>query len=292
MTIPEAKIIVDNFHNNTGQYTEEELFLYTEAAQFLIRETGDPFYMMALGAQYYDMKKYDLALKYYEMAAELGNERAALGLGYIWYYGRTGTVDYKKAFRYFLQAKNDLNAQYKLADMFHNGYYVEKDESRYREMIEQMYREHYGKTDAWNNASIAIRLAKIRAEEGDKEESVSLLLEAKEDLAYCISINPFFGTFSLIQGVIRLLYELRNLDTGDLDFFDLYEVLRKPARVRFRYNGKVHDIESSEEEGGSVAVCLDGKWYRSVNDMMMNANTDGALISQDPWSVEDIRIIE
>ena len=101
MTIQEAQIIVDRFHRNNGNYTEEEFFLYTEAAGFLIHETKDSEIMLNLGGYYYDQKRYELALKYYEMAMAHGNGDAAIGLGYIWYYGRTGTVDYEKAFHYF-----------------------------------------------------------------------------------------------------------------------------------------------------------------------------------------------
>lgn len=81
--------------------------------------------MADLGGYYYELKKYDLALKYYNMAAELGSEGTEVCLGYVWYYGRTGKVDYEKAFHYFSMAGRNPVAEYKIADMYHNGYYVE-----------------------------------------------------------------------------------------------------------------------------------------------------------------------
>ena len=111
MTISEAQIIVDSFRKNNGHYTEDEFFLYTEAAGLIIRETNDPECMLELGGYYYEQKNYDLALKYYEMSAVLGYGAAIVGLGYIWYYGRTGTVDYEKAFHYFSMAGDDPIAQ-------------------------------------------------------------------------------------------------------------------------------------------------------------------------------------
>ena len=54
----------------------------------------------------------------------------------VWYYGRTGTVDYEKAFRYFSMAGHNPVAEYKLADMYHNGYFVEKDDVKYKEIIQ------------------------------------------------------------------------------------------------------------------------------------------------------------
>lgn len=60
-------------------------------------------------------------------------------LGYIWYYGRTGERDYKKAFEYFskMMDKGNLVAEYKVADMYKNGYYVDKDQNKYENMIKK-----------------------------------------------------------------------------------------------------------------------------------------------------------
>ena len=100
MTVNEAREIADEFREKNNP-TEEEIFLFTEAMNFLIEEEKNPGDMLYLGGVYYEMKQYDLALKYYEMAATMDFEPAFECLGYIWYYGRTGEVDYKKAFEYF-----------------------------------------------------------------------------------------------------------------------------------------------------------------------------------------------
>lgn len=63
--------------------------------------------MLELGGMYYDQRRFDLALKYYEMAAECGSVSAEVGLGYIWYYGRTGETDYEKAFYYYDKASKE-----------------------------------------------------------------------------------------------------------------------------------------------------------------------------------------
>ena len=100
MTIKEAKQIEEEFNGNNNP-TEEEIFLFTEAMNFLIEEMKNPGDMMHLGGFYYEMKRFDLALKYYEMAATMDYDPAYECIGYIWYYGRTGEKDYKKAFEYF-----------------------------------------------------------------------------------------------------------------------------------------------------------------------------------------------
>ena len=96
--------IYNDFNNNNGDHSEKDLFAFTEAAKFPIEETGDPEYIFFLGGVYCEESSFELALKYYVMAAEKNYEPALIGLGYIWYYERTGTVDYKKAFEYYSKA--------------------------------------------------------------------------------------------------------------------------------------------------------------------------------------------
>lgn len=88
-----------------------------------------------LGAQYYDGSRgfeqdFAKALKYYQMAAELGSRQAQENLGYCYYYGRSVPVDYEKAFHYFALGAFDghLISLYKIGDMYRNGYYVKKNE--------------------------------------------------------------------------------------------------------------------------------------------------------------------
>ena len=142
MTINEARDICRQFYKKTAP-TDEDIFMFTEAMEYLIAKTGDPDYMVDLGAMYYEQKRFDLALKYYEMAAESNNIYAVSNLGYIWYYGRTGTRDYEKAFYYFDKAAKmgDMIAAYKVADMYKNGYFVEKDKEKYKRTIEELYKK-------------------------------------------------------------------------------------------------------------------------------------------------------
>ena len=92
MTVNEARDIQNEFQENQNP-TEEEVFLFTEAMNFLIEEEHNPGDMLSLGGYYYEIKRFDLALKYYEMAATYDYDPAYECLGYIWYYGRTGLND-------------------------------------------------------------------------------------------------------------------------------------------------------------------------------------------------------
>ena len=145
MTVEEARKRYEQYkeeiHWQNNHEHEDALF---EVTEYLLNQTKDSWYSSDLGSYYYDRRQFDLALKYYEMTYELGDHDIAVCLGYIWYYGRTGTVDYEKAFRYFSEAAalgNDEGKR-KLADMYKNGYFVEPDYAKYCSIIEELYEAH------------------------------------------------------------------------------------------------------------------------------------------------------
>lgn len=119
MTVEEARKTVNDFHSGASR----DEFMFTEAMEYLIREEKRPQDMLSLGGHCYGNKNFDLALKYYEMAASYNYEPAWECLGYVWYYGRTGEKDYKKAFEYFSKCMERGNpvAAYKIADMYKSG---------------------------------------------------------------------------------------------------------------------------------------------------------------------------
>ena len=61
--------------------SEEDDFIYTEALSYLIEETKDPKYMCEMGWFYCKKKRFDLEIKYLELAAESGYLPAMEELG-------------------------------------------------------------------------------------------------------------------------------------------------------------------------------------------------------------------
>ena len=291
MTIKEAKEICARLECYDETLSEDDFFLYTEALGFLIEKTRKPKYMLALGSVYYARKDFDLALKYYEMAADLGSEPAIQGLGYIWYYGRTGTVDYEKAFRYFSSLKHNIVAQYKVADMYKNGYYVEKDYDKYKRIIERLYEDVKDMENPFAPVpEIFTRLASIRTKEGETDEAIRLYSEAKDVLAQRIEDNPFFGNLTIMKYLIKNLYELKAPDLKNIDLFDLYELLTKPVKVTFMYDGEEFVVEAVEEDG-EVIISFDGKWYRTTDDFFAKASIDGLRLVVIGWGLYDFEVI-
>ena len=282
MTIREALDIRDEFFIDLT-HTDEEVFIFTEAMEFLIRETKEPEYMMNLGGYYYEQRQFDLALKYYEMAAEQGDIDAFICLGYIWYYGRTGAKDYKKAFFYFCAGRDagDLQAAYKVADMYKNGFFVEKDYEKYCSIIEDLYpkikRARYLGDPL---PEIFTRLARIRMDQKRYGEAQSLLIRAKDFLAQRIREHSFFGDLSIMKWLIHDMYSLpEKFRPTDIDLYDMYHFLEKPVKVTFRCCKKTElEIRSSMEDGVCV-IQFGGRWFRDVDDFFAKAEYDGELLT-------------
>lgn len=281
MNISQAKKLIDDY-NSKSVHNEQEEFMFTEALQYLFDETHDSKYIAELGFYFYESRRFELALKYYEMAAELGNKSVYPGLGYIWYYGRTGKRDYDKAFHWFtLAAKNgDIQSEYKLADMYKNGYGVDKDYEKYKEIIESLYPKVTTARYLHEPLpEIATRLARIREEQGRIDDAVALYFQARDFLAQRIKYSPFFGNLNIMMWLIDDLYKLVEFDEENMDLFDLYLLLKTPNRVTFYYDEKLQTVESSEAEG-EVVVCFNGKWFRNREEFFAKAELDGMLLTE------------
>ena len=257
----EAYKIINKFRIHEKP-SEEDIFLYTEAMNYLIRQNKDPQAMLELGGYYYGNKYFDLALKYYEMAAEYKLPYAYEGLAYIWYYGRTGTRDFEKAFRYYSLAKEAgiMEAAVKLADMYKNGYYVEQNYEKYKEIIEELYpKVRKARTLGGPVPEVFTRLAMIRKEDGRINDAIRLLLEAKDFQARRLKNNAFFGDINIMKWLIDDLYEMLQFNTEDFDLFDCMWLLRGPARIHFNYEGMRCTI-SAAEENGELAI----RWQKEI----------------------------
>ncbi len=272
--------IIQNYYDISNP-TEEDEFTYTEALKFLIEKTKEPKYMCELGWYYCEKKRFDLEIKYLELAAESGYLPAMEELGYMWYYGQHGEKDYDKAFYYFSKgAEGDsgngsLWCKYKLADMYRYGCSVPKDENKYQEMIEAAYEEVYPPkylNDPF--PEISLRLAGIRDEQGMKEEAIDLLKEAKNFLAERLSVDPFWGHIEVMGRIVRYLYKMTPYDPDRGDFYDLFYLTEKPGKYRMTRNGKKIELEVTEENG-QKAISYEGKWYRSFEDFCMKAENNG-----------------
>ena len=271
----EAKRIVERFYRNDNP-TENDEFMFIEACQFLIETENDTDAMMNLGGYYYGKEKYDLAEKYYLLADAAGDTWVADGLGFIYYYGRVGERDYKKAFHYFSIAKErgNLEAAMKIADMYHNGYGVTKDDEKYKAIILDLYEKLKNTNKLFDPyPEVAHRLADIFINEGHGEDAVEMLLKGKSFITQRIRYNPFWGNFIVCRRTVTLLYKVIEFDENDFDFFDLFYLFNSPHAIRLTYNGKQYQIKSFFDEGAMRVKCGDSL-YKSVENFLTNAKFD------------------
>lgn len=287
--------------NRKTTLDEEEEFIMMENLAFLAEETKDPVYAEWLGGIYYDKRMFDLALKYYEISEAMGGRYIYNCLGYIWYYGRTGQVDYEKAYNYFsrmaqLPDNGDLEiilwkqeARVKLADMYKNGYYVEKDHARYTEMIEELY-EEVADSSYGSRPEVFTRLAAIRVSQGLEEEAADLYLRARQDLICRLSTNRFFGDLNRMNWLVNDLYRLIAFDPAEFDLYDLYYLLKQEHLVTFEYGEENHEIESRLTDEG-MAIRFDGKWYRNIDDFFKQAELDGESIESCYYDMDNWEIV-
>lgn len=273
MRVEEAREIIDELYYKTT-LTKEEEFMYIESLKFLIEEEQDPEDMMHLGGLYYEMKKFDLALKYYNMASNLNYEKADECLGYIYYYGRVGERDYEKAYFHYKRSADmgNIVSAYKIADMYKNGYFVEKDYEKYKSIIKKLYPKVRKMTNVFSPVpEVFTRLAGIYVEENKKEDAISLYLYSKNFLAQRIKYNAFFGNISIMKWIINDLYKIYEFDYYNFDFYDLFYLLNKPSKVTFMYENKKYEVVSLMEDG-ELIVSFNNKWYHSVFDFFAYAS--------------------
>ena len=291
MDISQAYMICHRYFADGISDSEENFATYCEAAEYIVSRTGDPDVLCGLGAAYYKREDYREAKKYYEMSAAKGNTDACLGLGYIWYYGRTGERDYKKAFECFSMARNSINAEYKLAEMYLTGKYVKKDEGRYRAKIEKIYDLIRKTGDDSYVPEIFSRLARIRTEQGRKEEAVPLLTEARRKLASRLEQKPSSGDLILMKSIVEDMYSLIPFNYEHFGLYDLFFLMREPCTVTFTCRGssRIHTVTSTEDSS-SMTISFDGTQYESVTDLLQKASSGGEKLTAVCRHLTDFRI--
>lgn len=275
MTSQEARRIIEKFNRNDNPTPNDE-FAFIEACNFIIETENDAQIMANLGGLYYEKQKYDLAEKYYLMADAAGDKWAADGLGFIYYYGRTGERDYKKAFHYFSVSKGNgnLEAAMKIADMYHNGYGVTKDDEKYKTLLLEIYEKIKDTNQLFEPyPEVAHRLADIFINEGHGKDAIEMLLKGKSFIEQRIRYSPFWGNFIVCRRTITLLYKVIEFDEYNFNFFDLFYVLAKPNKVKLTYHGKQYIIESFFDEGEMRVKC-DNKYYKSIENFLIVATFD------------------
>ena len=251
-----------------------------EALHYLSDIEHDAEAMACLGGQYYEDENYPLAEKYYLASYEAGNKGIASGLGFIYFYGRVGTPDYKKAFRYFSEAKElgDKEAAMKIADMYDRGLGVDKDPAKYEEILRSLWDSLKDDNRLFEPVpEVAHRLAYIDMQRGENEEAASLLRHGRAFITQRIHYSDFWGNFIVARRIEKLLGELGLVDVSYPDIFDLFYCLSSPSSYTLTYAGKDYEIVSFVDEG-KVRVKLDEEPFASIEDFLRKGVIKGKRV--------------
>lgn len=158
--IGEAHMLI----GEAGQDNAQVGTLVVNCYKYYILQEENPDCLNDLGAMYYSgdliEQNYETAAELYALGAELGCIQAAINLGYIYEYGRTGKRDYKKAFQQYAYAaaiSSHPEALYKLGDMYAAGHFVEQNPMKATRLWRRSYNES---EDIEFDAQAAFRLAK------------------------------------------------------------------------------------------------------------------------------------
>jgi hypothetical protein len=168
-----------------------------------------------------------------------------------------------------------LEAAVKIADMYKNGYFVEADCEKYKQIIRELYpkvsRARYLSDPL---PEVYTRYAMIRKEEGKVKHAIWLLRKAKEFQAQRLQHNPFFGNINIMMWLIDDLYEMKKFDTSNFDLYDCFRLLRHPVTIGFRYEDMNLRIYA-EERDGVTAIRWGDEIYPSREDFFAKAMLDG-----------------
>ena len=281
--------------------SEDEQFRFVVAMQHIIHTSPLPedrsIFCYNLAIYYRNIKEFELEKKYLEIGEMQDDTACKEELGFIWYYGLCGQVDYKKAYKYF----NDCGTRrslYMISDIYHKGQYLAKNDYMAREIIEDLIVDLESEknnpefTISTIFPEVAVRLAKLNIEEKKVTEfDLDNLFEARDILALRQQRRPFWGNIKTMHEIL----DATELMAGGDEFLiiDLYDLLTFDSPmgvITFDYNDEIHQIDVFQYDGITVYQYND-KWYRGAEDFLDKAVIDGKKITTVFDLILDIQVI-
>lgn len=187
-------------------------------------------------------------------------------LGYIYYYGRTnnGVPQYDKAYKYFsLAAFNRIyEAEYKIADMYKNGYGVPKSLNTAKNILYRLYSENIGyMEDGQFNckfADIAFRMGNLCKDEediyeSDFDEMLKYYYQADFAIRMRMKETDYYGDGKVAETIRHSLDEAKEL----IEFKPCNKVIwYSISSLFYDYlsNGNQLDVKAKSMSGGKVKL--------------------------------------
>ena len=306
MNVEEAKWQLENLCMNPveAETDEETGFIIDELCRYIYEETKDTAYLlMRSGA--IQKKNPELAKKIYELAIKSGDEHACLYLANIYYKGLLGKTDYEKAFEYYSRAalckdkgtgtfdnpimSVNKEARLMLAKMYKNGYFVQRNQEKYEELVDEVYEEI--KDLQWHDIRYACLIAKgkLELERGNIEQGIKLLFKGRGELCSMFACSQDSEMIDELIDVNEAIYEQIDFDLNSLEAADLSELLKFPVKVSFRYDRKKHVINVIKEKDG-LLIEFEKQHFRSAKDLILTAVMGEKMFRAVMFDMEDWRL--
>ena len=303
MTVTEAKEKIRQYYTHCLDMNEEDKFILDKLCRFVYEQTGDINYLLE-GFDFGGDPKY--LERIYLFAVECGDEHTAYVLGKLYESGGLGKPDYAKAYEYYLRASKikpigdgtfdnsyrqvHNDAKIRLAEMYKNGIYVEKDTDRYKDLINEVYEDVKDKDWIYIRYEALFAKAKLELEKGNIEEGSEILYQAREEYWYVLKFMMQREDYELLGEMNETLYKYQELDYTDIGPADITELLKEPLTVSFLYDDIFYKIRTYND-GDNMAVEFDDKLYRNPIDFIMKAREGDTwfremLFNSDLWEAK------
>ena len=295
MTYDRAVEILDRLFSEP-EIRESDEPLFIECLMFLATQDGRDLQGEAqfyLGEYYSSYDRYDIAEKYWKMGAENGFDACYSGLGDVYCFEESMKRDYKKAFEYYSKGAelDNLYCKRRVAEMYRDGQYVEKDLTKFKELISELYISTKDNEEHWKMyPDIAYQYAEMLYDEDRKSEATAiyaeLLVKFKEFIAY----RRYTGSIDYLIKAVDRYYQLVDFEEKDLDLYTMSYLMKNPVMIHFMYNNETFEVETVDEEG-EIVVRFGEKWYRSVEDFYMDARIGENSITSLAYEFYDFEVI-
>ncbi len=200
-------------------------------------------------------------------------------LGYIYYYGRTteGVPDYEKAYKYFsFAAFNRIyEAEYKVADMYYNGYGVPKSYDTARTIVSRLYEENLkyiqnGQFDC-KFADIAFRMGNYCKDinnpyQSDFDEMLKYYYQADFAIRMRMKETNHYGDTKVAEAISNVLTETKEAigfkAKNKIEWLSIYSIFQDHLSA-----GNWLDVKAKEMASGKIKLIFKphSKWHEKYN---------------------------
>ena len=308
---------------------ETTVKLYKEFAQELCKK-GNRDGLLAVGYGCYggnrafpcDWKKAEeCMLKLFETVDEMpARAYYANTLGYIYYYGRcnNGIPEYEKAYKYFSYAAFNrlIEAEYKIADMYQNGYGVQKCLNTAKDIVKCLYNTLLYKIKdgrvGSDFADVALRMSRFCAGDCfDENWDYYALLKYCYQAEFAIRLRRkefnYYGDDAVQKNIFAALESAKSRSefkpetkiTCDIkEFFNSFisgelPLDIKPQKMAYgKYKLKISSHKKANSHSKRLFVTIPELdvcgFYDSITVMLVSSPIDGSDIPDEPFTIDEI----